>query len=75
MLSYDGQYSYIFKKPEHSFYLENNTALNGTIIVEYRAAVPTSPTPVKTTDVLPADALYNGSTVGNPYKLGFRIIP
>jgi len=73
MLSYDRQYSYIFKKTgTYSFYLENNTALNGTIIVESRAAVQTSPTPVKTTDVLPADVLYVEARMETPTSWGFE---
>jgi plastocyanin len=57
LLAYHQQYRYIFKKPgTYTFYFEQNQSLNGTIIVEAQAIIPTVTLPL--TAQLPPGALY-----------------
>jgi plastocyanin len=59
LLAYHQQYRYIFKKPgTFTFYLEQNQNLNGTIIVETQATIPTTALPSTAPRELPLDTLY-----------------
>ncbi len=65
LLAYHQQYRYIFKKPgTYTFYLEQNQSLNGTIIVESQAIIPTITIPL--TAQLPSGTLYVDARMVNP---------
>jgi plastocyanin len=69
LLEYQQQYRYIFKKPgTYMFHLEQNQSLNGTVIVEAQAIVPTITIPL--TAQLPPGALYVDARMIKPVYWG-----
>ncbi|MCX9025451.1 MAG: hypothetical protein OIN85_05075 [Candidatus Methanoperedens sp.] len=69
LLDYHQQYRYIFKKPgTYTFYLEQNQSLNGTIIVEAQAIIPTNT--ISLTPQLPPGALYVDARMTKPAYWG-----
>ncbi|MGB8216799.1 MAG: hypothetical protein WCE94_05795 [Candidatus Methanoperedens sp.] len=69
LLAYHQQYRYIFKKPgTYTFHLEQNPSLNGTIIVESHAIIPTTTIPL--TAQLPQGTLYVDARMKTPAYWG-----